>query len=220
MPTYFAYSEEELECLRQKDRRLARVMDIVGPVRREVMPDLFSALMYSIVGQQVSTKAHRAIWERVQERLGQVCPERIGAAEPEALRACGLSLRKVEYMQGAAEEVLSGRLDLAALQKLDDAAVCERLSALRGVGQWTAEMLLIFSLQRRDVLSWQDLGIRRGLRMLYRHRELTPERFARYKKRYSPCGTLASLYLWELSCGRYEGYSDPAAAAGRKKDGK
>ncbi|MCF0247943.1 MAG: hypothetical protein HUJ86_04980, partial [Synergistes sp.] len=83
---------------------------------------------------------------------------------------------------------------------------------------WTAEMLLIFSLGRRDVLSFGDLGIQRGLRMLYRHKEITPAIFDRYRKRYSPCGTLASLYLWEISGGALPGLTDPAAEkTGTKK---
>ena len=93
---------------------------------------------------------------------------------------------------------------------LEDAEVCRRLSALRGIGVWTAEMLLLFSLQRPDILSYDDLAIRRGLRMLYRHKEMPRERFERYRRRFSPYGSLASLYLWAIAGGALPQLDDPA----------
>ena len=84
---------------------------------------------------------------------------------------------------------------------MSDAEVCRELTKLKGVGPWTAEMMLIFSLQRPDVVSYGDLAIQRGMRMLYRHRQLTPELFERYRRRYSPYGTVASLYLWATAGG-------------------
>ena len=102
---------------------------------------------------------------------------------------------------------------------MDDAQAIAALTALRGVGVWTAEMLLLFCLQRPDVFSYGDFAIRRGLRMLYRHRELDRERFERYRRRFSPHGSVASLYIWAVACGEVEGLTDPAAedAKGRKK---
>ena len=85
------------------------------------------------------------------------------------------------------------------------------LCSLRGVGVWTAEMILLFCLQRPDILSYDDLAIRRGLRMVYRHREIDRERFEKYRRRYSPCGSVASLYLWAAACGAVPGLTDPAA---------
>ncbi|MEG6523450.1 DNA-3-methyladenine glycosylase family protein [Desulfotomaculum sp. 1211_IL3151] len=88
---------------------------------------------------------------------------------------------------------------------MSDEDVCKRLSQIKGVGVWTAEMLMIFSMQRMNVISWGDMAIIRGLRMLYHHREITPKLFAKYKKRYSPYATVASLYLWQISHGACEG---------------
>lgn len=167
----------------------------------ECCGDLFYALIRSIVSQQLAVRAAEAIFDRVEKVLGTVSPERVLAASPETLRECGLSLRKIEYLRGAALAAEEGRIDFPELAKRSDAEVVETLVKLRGVGVWTAEMLLIFALGRPDVLSFRDLGIRTGLAMLYGVEELSPERFEDIRRRVSPCGTLASLYLWRIKDG-------------------
>lgn len=96
---------------------------------------------------------------------------------------------------------MSGELDVEALRALPDEAVCAELSRLPGVGVWTAEMLMTFSLQRPNVMSYGDLAIQRGLRMLYRHRAIDRDRFEKYRRRYAPYATVASLYLWAVAGG-------------------
>ena len=98
-----------------------------------------------------------------------------------------------------------------------DDEVIAALSSLKGVGVWTAEMILIFCMQRQDVVSFGDLAILRGMRMLYRHREIDKAKFEKYRKRYSPYGSVASLYLWEISGGALEGVTDPAGRRGKEK---
>ena len=205
---YFEYGDEETSWLAARDPRMAEVIAAVGHVRREVTPDLFAALVNSIVGQQISTKAQVTIWRRIVDALGDVTPERIDALSDDELQAFGLSYRKVGYIKGAAERVLSGALDLDAVAQLPDDEVCRELSALPGIGVWTAEMLMTFSLQRPDIMSYGDLAIQRGLRMLHHHRRITPELFAKYRRRYSPYGTVASLYLWEIAGGAVPGLRD------------
>ena len=195
----FRYGDAELEHLRRRDTVLGAAIDRIGPIEREVIPDLFAALVHSIVGQQVSSRAAASVWARLQESLGAVTPQSVAGASVEELRQCGLSGRKAEYIRGAAEAVLRGELDLSALHDLSDEEVIERLSSLRGVGTWTAEMLLIFSMERPDVVSWSDLAIRRGMRVLYGLETLDREQFERYRARYSPHGSVASLYLWAVS---------------------
>lgn len=216
---YFEYGEEHIAHLRARDPALGRVIDEIGPVKREVIPDLFMALIHSIIGQQISTKAQITVWTRMRNLFEPLTPGHIAAIRAEQLQTCGLSRRKAVYIKELAANIVDGRLDLAQLPALDDDAVCRRLSAIKGIGVWTAEMLMTFSLQRLDILSWGDLAIQRGLRMLYRHRKITPPLFAKYKKRYSPYSTVAGLYLWELAGGRCPGYSDPApkTAAPRKR---
>lgn len=214
---YFGYGEKEITFLKSKDKALAKVMDEVGHVYREVIPDMFMALVNSIIGQQISTKAQITIWNRFQNAFTPVTPEHIHALPAEDLQPCGISLKKATYIKDIAADIVDGRLALAELETMDDVAVCARLSRLRGIGVWTAEMLMTFSMQRANVLSWGDFGIQRGLRMLYRHRQITPALFAKYKKRYAPYATVASLYLWALAGGACEGYSDPAAKTEAQK---
>ncbi|MEN6343443.1 MAG: DNA-3-methyladenine glycosylase, partial [Methanospirillum sp.] len=185
--------------LRKRDRRLGRAIDEIGPVEREVIPDPFAALVHTIVGQQISSRAAAAIWRRLQERFGAITPEALAAASVEELRQCGLSSRKARYIRGIGAAVVQGELDLAGLAELSDADIIARLTALEGIGRWTAEMYLLFSLQRPDVVSWDDLAIRRGMMNLYGLESLTRDQFDRYRRRYSPYGSVASLYLWAIS---------------------
>lgn len=198
---YFEYGKKEIEYLKKKDKRLAVAIERIGKVEREVMPDLFEALVNAIVGQQVSMKAQATIWQRMKEGIGEITPGTILGIEPEELKAYGISMRKVSYIRDAAENIVSGRLDLAKLENMEDEEVCKILSGLRGVGVWTAEMLMLFSMQRPDVFSYGDLAIRRGLCMLHHHKEMPKERFERYRKRYSPYGSTVSLYLWAIAGG-------------------
>ena len=199
---YFQYGETEIAWLKKRDPKLGEAIDEIGKIDRPVMPDLFEALVNSIVGQQISAKAHDTIWDRIQSRITSLTPEGIAETPIEELQKCGISMRKAEYIKGIAASVLAGELDLDGLHELPDEEIYKRLCKIRGVGNWTAEMIMIFSMQRPDVLSWDDLAIIRGLRMLYRHRKITPALFAKYKRRYSPYSSTASLYLWAISGGK------------------
>ena len=211
MPQYFAYGTTETGYLARKDKRLANVMERIGPIRREVRPDLFDALMHAIVGQQIATKAQQTVWGRLVQALGQVTPATVDGTGSEALQRLGLSFRKVGYMKGAARKALLGELDVEALRHMDDASVSAALCRLDGVGVWTAEMLMLFSLQRPDVLSFGDLAIHRGLRMVYRHKKVSRDRFEVYRRRFSPYCSVASLYLWAVAGGALPELADPAA---------
>ena len=200
-PPCFRYGQTELDHLRARDPRLATAIDRIGLIRREVQPDLFHALVHSIIGQQISTKAQVTIWAKVQARFPGVSPEE--------LQGVGITFRKAGYIQDIARSIVEGRTDLHALAQLDDEALCHALSQFRGIGVWTAEMLMLFSLQRPDIVSYGDLAILRGMRMLYRHRAITPQLFARYRRRYSPYGSTASLYLWAIAGGALPELTDP-----------
>ena len=201
----FTYGETETSYLKKRDKALGAAIDAIGPVERPVNPDLFSALVNAIVGQQISTKAQTTIWTRMLSGLGEVTPQTILALTLEELQSYGISFRKAAYIMGAAEKAADNKLDLAALHHKTDAEICKELSALDGVGVWTAEMLMLFSMQRPDILSFGDLAILRGMRLLYRHREITKPLFEKYRRRYSPYGSVASLYLWAIAGGGLEG---------------
>lgn len=201
MERYFEYGATELNYLRQKDKRLCGVIDRVGHIDRTVDTDLFSSVVHHIVGQQISTKAQATIWQRMRDALGEVNAGTILAAGVPKLQSLGMTFRKAEYIADFAEKVRTGAFDLDAVEHMSDADAIRALSALKGIGVWTAEMILLFCMQRPDVFSYDDLAIQRGLRMVYHHRSIDRERFERYRRRFSPYCSVASLYLWAVSGG-------------------
>ena len=198
---YFAYGERELSYLRQKDKRLSVVMDRIGHIDRAVDPDLFSSVVHHIIGQQISTKAQATIWQRIHDTLGSINAETILKAGVPALQALGMTFRKAEYITDFAEKIHTGAFRLDEVARMNDEDAIRALSSLKGIGVWTAEMILLFCMQRPDIFSYDDLAIRRGLRMVYHHREIDRERFERYRRRFSPYGSVASLYLWAVAGG-------------------
>ena len=209
---YFTYGEAELTYLRQKDKRLAEVIDRIGPVERTVDSDLFSAVVHHIVGQQISTKAQATIWQRLQDTLGTVNAETILAAGIPQLQAQGMTFRKAEYITDFAEKVHSGAFDPEKIWQLSDEEAIRELSALKGIGVWTAEMILLFCMQRPDIFSYDDLAIQRGLRMVYHHRQIDRKLFEKYRRRFSPYCSVASLYLWAVAGGAIPEMHDYAPA--------
>lgn len=196
---FFSYGRAETDYLSARDPVLGAAIARIGHIDRAVFPDLFEALINSIAGQQISGKALATVWARLCAAVGAVTPENLLAAGEERLRACGFSGRKVNYMLSAARTVADGTLDIHSLVEKDDQEVIRTLTALPGVGRWTAEMLLTFSLQRPDVLAYDDFGIRKGLCRLYGLDSVSKAQFAEYRARYAPYATVAALYLWHIA---------------------
>lgn len=195
----FEYGQKEIEYLKRKDKKLGEAMDRIGIIEREITPDPFTALISSVVSQQISKKAAQTVWNRLNTLLEEITAENISQASLSEIQSCGMSEKKAGYIKGISDADISGTVDFKTLHTLTDEEVIKKLSSLHGVGVWTAEMLLIFSLNRPDVVSYKDLAICRGMMNLYGLKELPKEKFDRYKKRYSPYGSVASLYLWALS---------------------
>lgn len=167
--------------------------------RRGRPADAYGALLRSIVGQQLSTKAARSIYGRLAERYeGHApTPAQILAADPEDIRSVGLSRPKVKYLRDLAEHVEDGELNLEALPELGDEDVIAQLTAIKGLGLWTAQMFLMFHLGRPDVLPVGDLGIRRAVERAYELEEIPdPATLERIAEPWRPHRTLACLYLW------------------------
>lgn len=195
---WIEFGKKEIDHLCKADPALKQVIRAIAPPDYGMIPDLFTALVRNIVGQQISGKAFASVWARAQQQWGQITPQNLNQMTTDQLCAAGISGRKAEYIHSAAQAVVEGRLDLNELAQMSDETAIEALCALKGVGRWTAEMLLMFSLGRRDVLSYGDYGIRAGLCRIHglAEEELTKEKFEQYRRLYSPHGTVVSLYLW------------------------
>ena len=188
---------------------MGALVERIGPIdlatrlqrRSEERPaDAYGALLRAIVGQQLSTKAARTIYLRVLDLFGGATPspEQLLEVDEDDLRAAGLSGRKVSYLRDLASHVIGGELELERLDELEDEEVIEEIVAVRGLGRWSAEMFLIFHLERADVLSGGDLGIRKAVQIEYGLDGMpTPERVVEIGEPWRPNRSLASLYLWE-----------------------
>ncbi|HWI96620.1 MAG TPA: DNA-3-methyladenine glycosylase [Solirubrobacterales bacterium] len=195
--------------LAASDPTMAALIERIGKIdlatrlarRKEERPnDAYGALLRAIVGQQLSTKAARTIYGRVLDLFdgSTPSPEQLLEADQTDLRAAGLSGRKVEYIRDLASHVIEGELELDRLDQLDDAEVIEEIVAVRGLGVWTAEMFLMFHLERPDVLSGGDLGIRKAVQIEYGLEEMpAPAKVLEIGEPWRPHRSLASLYLWE-----------------------
>jgi DNA-3-methyladenine glycosylase II len=196
---HFDYGAAEVAYLKKSDSALGEAIERLGRVERMVIPDLFQALMYAIIGQQVSAKAAQTVWRRLQESIGDITPKKISETSEHEIQKCGMTSRKAGYIMDAAKKVGEGSFNLEELNGLSDSGVICRLSTLKGIGTWTAEMLLLNSMERPDIVSWGDIAIKRGMMKLYGHTEITKEQFDGYKRGYSPYGSVASIYLWRIS---------------------
>jgi DNA-3-methyladenine glycosylase II len=191
------------------DPTMAALIERLGEINLETRlrrrseerpPDAYGALLRAIVGQQLSTKAARTIYGRILDLFegSTPSPEQLLEADETALRGAGLSGRKVEYVRDLASHVLAGELELDRLDDLSDEEVVEEIVAVRGLGVWTAEMFLLFHLERPDVLSGGDLGIRKAVQVEYGLDEMpAPARVVEIGEPWRPHRSLASLYLWE-----------------------
>lgn len=185
-------------------RELSRSDPVLGAIIRRhprihlvARGDPFHTLARSIVGQQISVKAAQAVWNRLLDVLPAVTPEFALEAGADKLLACGLSRRKVEYLADLAGHFASGRILPAQWQTMADEDVISELTQIRGIGRWTAEMLLIFNLLRPDVLPLDDLGLQRGVSLGYRNgRKVSASGIRRISRTWAPWRSVATWYLW------------------------
>jgi DNA-3-methyladenine glycosylase II len=199
------YWDEAAKALARQDRVLARLIRRYPGIHLKRRSDPFTTLARAIVAQQISVKAADAIWRRFVALVGRMpshgfprlAPSRVAAAAPEALRGCGLSQRKAEYLVDLADHFATGRLDPKHWRTLDDEALIAALIDVKGIGRWTAEMFLIFHELRPDVLPLDDLGLQRALREHYNGGEALDRRaMAALGERWRPWRSVATWYLW------------------------
>ena len=188
----------EAEKFLLKDKYIGPLIKKYGPckIKPSRKKDYFVDLVDAIVSQQLSGKAARTIFERVKAGLGgEILPENILKTKDEKFRSWGLSRAKTLYVKDLAARVKDGRLNIAKLNKLSDQEIMEELIAVKGIGRWTTEMFLMFSLARQDVFPVDDLGISKGLSKLLK-RTLSTDKIGLFADRWKPYRTLAAWYVW------------------------
>lgn len=186
-----------MEALVEVDLDVANAVEQVGFPAPRLRPAGFETMFATIVSQQISTDAARAIRERVVALMDDVSPESLLKMDPVALRSAGMSYRKIEYARGLAEAIVDGRLDLKGMRKQTDDEIIADITALHGFGLWSAEIYLMFSLRRRDVFPAGDLALRSSLGILKDlDGKLTPKQARELVEHWSPWRSVGSLFLW------------------------
>lgn len=200
-PTHLrlALDSENMRALAEGDPVLGRLMEQIGPLEIPLRSDPFISLVSSIISQQLSVKAAATIWKRVVELCGEdMSPETIGKYTDDELRAVGVSMFKIRYIRDLCHHVQEGLLPLDRLDELSDEEVLRALVAVKGIGRWTAEMFLIFSLGRTGILSHGDAGLQRAARWLHQMEEREDGKYTQqHELNWSAYPTAASIYLWE-----------------------
>lgn len=184
--------------LKKADKILSAIITRVGPYKIVYREPTFQALARAIVFQQLNGNAARTIYGRLEEAAGgEINPEAIQNLSVGEMRRAGLSKQKIAYIRDLAEHALSGKLDFARLQQMSDEEVIAALTDIKGIGEWTAHMFLIFALRRPDVLATGDLGVRTAVQRAYRKRKLpSPKEMEKIAESWHPYRSVACWYLW------------------------
>jgi len=198
----FSFTLEEVNELVKKEPKFAFYIEKFGALTRTVNENIFESIIDAVVSQQISGKVAQVILNRLIEKAKIVTPKNLLLLSEDDYKLIGLGKQKSTYIKSISNSFLNCEINEHILKTLDDKKVVEELIKLKGVGEWTAEMLLIFSLKRKNVLSAKDLGIRKGLMKLYEKNsldEITTSFIEECKQKFAPFNTLASFYLWEIA---------------------
>lgn len=191
-------NDKRVQYLIRTDETLGKLIKYIGTSELVIEKDGFKCLVKYIVGQQISDKARETIWQRICATFGNVTPDIMLSTSYNDLRGVGLSGRKVEYIKALAEGIIEKRIDLEEFQTLSSKEIITKLTALKGIGQWTAEMYLIFSLGRENVLSKGDGTIRRTIQWIYDLKELPSSKIlVEHFVNWTEYATIVSSYLWK-----------------------
>lgn len=192
--------DKDIQQLARQDPVMGKLIRYVGTFEVPLRTDYFASLVRSITGQQISVAAASSIYERLKSLTDNKLDEKhLSALSDEQLREIGFSRQKVLYIRDLIEHVNENKVDLDRITELDNKTVMDQLTSVKGIGKWTAEMFLIFSLTRMNVLAVDDIGIQRGARWLYNVDKAERKNILKQKKSvWSPHLTIASCYLWEV----------------------
>lgn len=191
------YWDRAKRALARRDPVMGAIMRAHPKVYMTPRGEPFFTLARAICGQQISVKAAQSVWNRFAACVEKVSPEHVLKQQRKALRACGLSERKVEYIADLAQHFADGRIHVHKWPAMDDEAIIEELTAVRGIGRWTAEMFLMFNLLRPDVFPLDDLGLQKGIRVsYYKGRTISLKTMRRLGESWRPWRSVATWYLW------------------------
>lgn len=192
-PKYWEKGKKELKLI---DENIKKIIDLYEFPPLTTREDMFFTLIRSIVGQQISVKAADTVWDKLVNKAKEIIPEIIFSMDENVMRACGLSGRKVEYMKSVSKNWLNG-YDEINWHELSDEDVIEKLIQIRGIGEWTAEMILIFTLMRPDIFPMGDIGAIRAIEKIYnKGQKMSKERIEQVVQKWKPWRTVATWYLW------------------------
>lgn len=197
--TYFKYGKKETDYLSAQDERMATLITAVGKIKRPTTPDIFEALISSIVAQQISGIGARTVFSRLSHLAKTMTPEHIDALSQDQIQQCGMSHRKAGYIKEAASAIASGKINLSACKTMKDEDIIDQMTSLPGIGVWTVEMLLLHALQRPNIFSFHDLVVRKNLMHLQGLKTLDKSTFNTYRQLYTPYCSVAMLYLWHYA---------------------
>ena len=199
MPNAITLNEpsEAIQYLCKKDKRLAKVISMIGPITYETHDEPFAFLIHQIIEQMLSIKAGTKIYGRLEELCnGSINPNSINQLTDEQIKSIGTSTSKVSYIRGLTNAVLSGEINLEELSSLSDQQVCKKLLTLKGVGNWTAKMYLIFVLDMQDILPTEDIAFIQAYEWMYRTTDRSKESIEKRCKKWKPYSSIAARYLY------------------------
>ena len=188
----------EIEYLCKKDKRLAKVISMVGPLTYKVHDDdPYDFLVHEIIEQMLSIKAAAKIYSRLSALCDEIiCPNTINKLTDEQIRGTGISASKVSYIREMTNEIISGQLSLSSLQEMSDKDIIKRLTKIRGIGFWTAKMYLIFVLNRPDVLPLEDGAFLQSYRWLYNTDDVSKQSIEKKCHKWKPYSSIASRFMY------------------------
>jgi DNA-3-methyladenine glycosylase II len=190
------YGKKEMEILARRDEVLAGLMMRYGHLEAGSDMDIYAALVTHIIGQMLSNAIADRMVQRFLNLTGEITPEKVMRCSVEDLRGIGLSRRKAEYIRELSRNTLEGVYDFDALSGMSDEEVIQTLKQIRGVGTWTAEMTAEFTLGRLNIFSYDDMALKNGMKRAYGFKTVNRPRFERYRKKFSPYCSVASLYFY------------------------
>lgn len=192
------YTDDEINEIKNNDEKISEIIEKVGHINREINTNTFEKLICSILAQQISNKAYQSVYNKFLNIVSEISSKAILSKTDDELQKAGISYRKVSYIKNVCEEEVSGNIDFSNLHNYADEEIINMLTNINGVGVWTAKMMLIFSLNRKNVLPYEDLIIKKNLMKVYNLEKITKKDYMMFLEKFSPYASIVTLYLWEM----------------------